>query len=136
MKLNETVRQKLIEARDNNKWNYKYRIIELIYTCPDTRFAFSLSKSSEISLKGNVEAGQPTAKGTIDYKMKSSSNMDGSIWIENAASTPFAHFGSFKRRELRFDDEKILIGEDWELMADNTGSFDEDTSMEDDFNIV
>lgn len=130
LKLNDLVKQKLIQARENGQWDYRYRIIELVYTCPDTRFAFSLSKTAQITLMGDVENGQLAAKGTINYKMKSSSNMDGSIWIENAASTPFVHFGSFKRRELKFHDEKILIGTDWELFTDNTGSFDEDSESD------
>jgi hypothetical protein len=134
LKLNDTVKQKLAEARDSGKWKYRYRIIEMVYQCPDIRFAFSLSKTAAINLGGSVDTGQLPAKGTINYKMESSSNMDGSFWIEDAYSTPFVHFASFKRRELKFHDTKLLLGEDWHLEKDTSSSFhDEDDLSPSDF---
>jgi len=129
LKLNDTVRSKLGDATKNDKWNHRYRIIEMIYECPDVRFAYSLSKNSTIILSGNADLGQSPAKATINYKMQNSTNVDGSLWIENAKSTPFVMFASFKRRELRFHDVKELVSNDWYLESDNTSSFDDDSDL-------
>ncbi|MEM7572457.1 MAG: hypothetical protein AAF433_06135 [Bacteroidota bacterium] len=126
LKLNEEVRQRLIQARREGRWHHRYRIIEQLYTCPDVRFQFSISKNAQIELSGNVEKGEIVRKAAVNYGLKSSSNMDGSFWIENAAATPFVGLASFKRRELRFYDEKFLLSEAWELAFDNTSSFDAD----------
>ena len=128
--LNEKVIKKLKEAVENGIWDYRYRIIEMTYTCPDIRFVFSLANTASIQLDGDVNINQSPAKGTINYGMTSSSNMDGSLWIENAASTPFVYFASFKRRELKFDTEKLVFGEDWRLEKDASSSFENDIEFE------
>jgi hypothetical protein len=129
IRLNEALRQKLSSAMKKGKWNHRYRLIEMLYETPDVRFAFSLSQASSIMLSGEVETGQLPARGNVNYAMRSSSNMDGSFWIENAPSTPFAKFASFKKRELKFADEKILVGDEWVLQADSSGSFDEEEEL-------
>lgn len=130
LKLNEIVRTKLSEAIKKGKWDYRYRIIEMIYDSPDVRFSFSLSRSASLILAGSVEPNQLPAKGNINYAIQSSSNMDGSFWIENAPSTPFVKLASFKKRELRFMDEKLLVGAEWYLEADDSDSFDEGDDMD------
>lgn len=130
LKLNDLVRDKLKEARENDKWRYRYRMVEMVYTVPDVRFVFSLSSNASLNLSGNVDLGQKVAKGTIDYGMKSSSNVDGSFWIEDAPSTPFVHFASFKRRELKFHDEKRLGTAEWHLEADSTSSFEDEIDLD------
>lgn len=127
--LNETIKNILIDAKTSGKWNYRYRIIEMIYECPDVRFAFSLSKTSSLKLGGNADIGQSTANATINYKINESSNIDGSLWIDNAKSTPFVQFASFKRRELKFQDEKVLFSNEWYLERDSSSSFEDDSDI-------
>ena len=126
LKLNDKVKKKLQQAVREGKWEYRYRIIEMIYECPDVRFAFSLSKTADIKLGGMVADGRSLARGTVNYGIQSSANMDGSIWIENAPSTPFVNLASFKRKELKIQDEKVLLSEDWHLQVDASSSFDDE----------
>lgn len=126
LSLNDRVRDQLKKAAAEKKWDHRYRIIELVYECPDVRFSFSLSKSSSIKLAGKVDSLLPMTNANINYKIESSSFMEGNFWIENSFSTPFVKFASFKRRELKIQDEKVWLMGDWYLEKDDSSSFDED----------
>ena len=130
MRLVDAVKQVLSRADEAGKWDYRYRVVEILYKCPDVRFVFSLSGEASIVLRGTIEEPNTTKKAEIDYKIQSSSNMESSLWTEGAPSTPFVSFASFKRRELKLEDVKLLAGEDWYLEADNSPSFEEPTEGE------